>query len=61
MTAKGEVARAVVNESLARKMKEKYPELDISVAVSFTQFQSWLLRSDHEALRDSLNRWISEK
>ncbi len=60
LTAKGEVPRAVVNQSLAARMQSRYPELDMSVAVSFTQFQSWLLRRGNEPLRDSLNLWISE-
>lgn len=60
LTAKGELPRAVINESVARKMRERYPDLDISVAVSFTQFQSWLLRHDRTDLRDSINSWISQ-
>lgn len=60
LTAKGEIPRAVVNESLARKMQEMYPEIDITVAVSFTQFQSWLLRGDRTGLRDSINSWIAD-
>lgn len=60
MTVTGEIPRAVINESLARKMQARYPQLDISVAVSFTQFQSWLVRLDRPSLRDSLNTWIAE-
>lgn len=61
LTAEGEIPRAVVNESLAKKMQATHHTLDFSVAVSFTQFQSWLLRRDRESLRDSINAWIAEK
>lgn len=59
MTALGRIPRAVVSESVADKLLSRYPTLDKSVAISFTQFQSWALRPDDTALCDSLNRWLS--
>ena len=58
LTATGEIPRAVVSERIARRVAADYPQLDISVPVSFNQFQSWAVGD--EALRDSLNRWIEE-
>jgi len=44
LTATGEIERAVINDRIARAMAVDYPDIDISTAVSFTQFQSWLMR-----------------
>lgn len=59
LVATGRLPRAVVSESLARRMKEKlYPDLDISTPVSFTQFQSWIVNPSDKKLVDSLNARI---
>lgn len=50
LTATGEIDRAVVNEKIAKAMAADYPDIDISTGVTFTQFQSWLLRRDETAL-----------
>ncbi|MCM1028444.1 MAG: transporter substrate-binding domain-containing protein [Pseudoflavonifractor sp.] len=50
LTATGEIDRAVVNERIARAMAAEYPDVDISTAVSFTQFQSWLMRRNDKKL-----------
>lgn len=55
MTAVGDIPRAVVNEKVARAIAGDYPRVDISTAISFTQFQSWLMRNDNPALTDSIN------
>ena len=60
LTALGEIKQAVVNESVARKLAAEYPQIDISTPISLNQFQPWLLAKDKTALRDSLNRWITE-
>lgn len=46
MTALGEIDLSVVNSRVATSVASDYPDLDISTAISFTQFQSWLMRSD---------------
>lgn len=56
--AAGEIKYAVVNQSIARIMAEKVPGLDISIDISLSQFQAWVLRKNNQALCDSLNRWI---
>ncbi|MDE6396984.1 MAG: transporter substrate-binding domain-containing protein, partial [Muribaculaceae bacterium] len=61
LVAKGRIPRAVVNERVASKMKKmKYHQLDYSVPVSFTQFQTWALSKDNEALRDTINAWLAD-
>lgn len=58
LVAIGDIPAAVVNERIARSMAARYPRLDLSVDISFTQFQSWVVAKRHEALRDSLNVWL---
>lgn len=58
LTATGEIPRAVVDEATARRMAEHYDRLDVTVPVSFNQFQSWAI--GRESLRDSFNLWLDE-
>ncbi|MDE6109703.1 MAG: transporter substrate-binding domain-containing protein [Muribaculaceae bacterium] len=58
LTASGEIPRAVVDEATARRIASHYDRLDISVPVSFNQFQSWAV--GRESLRDSFNLWLDE-
>ncbi len=60
LTATGEIKQAVVNEAVARRLAEQYPNIDISTPISLSQFQPWMLNKDKAALRDSLNVWIAE-
>ncbi len=59
MTAIGEIKQAVVSERLARRMALDYDSLDISTAISFNQFQSWIVTPGDTALLDSVNVWLS--
>ena len=58
LTAVGEIPRAVINERVARALVSDYPDVDISTAVSFTQFQSWLMRKDDAVALDSINAML---
>ena len=58
MVATGDIDFAVINESIAGRMIKRYPLLDISTAISFSQFQALTLRKTDVALCDSLNLWI---
>ena len=57
MVSSGEIRYAVVNRSIARAMTPRLPNLDRSVAISLSQFQSWIVDKDRRSLCDSLNRW----
>lgn len=50
LAATGEIPRAVVTERTAKSLIDYYPEADISTAVSFTQFQRWLLSPEDSIL-----------
>lgn len=59
LTAIGEIPRAVVNRATAESLHSRYPNLDLSVDISFNQFQSWALAPRDTLLRDTLNQWLS--
>lgn len=58
MVSSGEIDHAVVNEQTARKMAARLGNIDISTAVSFNQFQPWLLRTQDSLLRIRLDSLI---
>ena len=39
-------------------MAKKLPKLDVSVDISLSQFQAWVLRKDNQQLCDSINNWL---
>lgn len=59
MTATGDIPCAVVGESTARALSDSFPQLHVSTAVSFTQFQAWMTRRDDLALRQRLDTLIT--
>ena len=60
MVAGGEIRYAVVNRSIARAMGSRLPNLDRSLAISLSQFQSWIVAKRRQGLRDSLDRWHNQ-
>ena len=56
--AKGDIDFAVCDQQSAKKMKERFPQIDISTDISFTQLQSWAIRKESPILLDSLNLWL---
>ena len=57
MVSAGEIRYAVVNRSIARAMAARLPNIDRSVAISLSQFQSWMVNKHRQSLCDSLNMW----
>lgn len=60
LVALGELPNAVVNRHMATIMQQDYPQLDLSVEISFNQFQSWLLNYKDSILCDTINAWIGD-
>ena len=60
MVSGGEIRYAVVNRSIARAMSSRLPNLDRSVAISLSQFQSWMVAKNRHGLCDSLNAWHNQ-
>lgn len=58
-TALGEVKHSVLSERAAKRVKDVYPDLDISTPISFDQFQCWAAAPGDSALVDTLNNWMN--
>lgn len=59
LVAQGEKGRTVVNEGLARRMKDLYySELDIDTPVGFNQLQCWIVSEREPGLAADMDRWI---
>lgn len=58
MVATGDIKYAVINESIAKKLAASHPNVDVSKAISFTQFQSLTLDKGNKQLCDKLNECI---
>ena len=58
LVAHGDIDYAVCDESIARTALDSLPQIDISVAIGFTQFHSWAVSKQSTALLDSLNSWL---
>ncbi len=58
MTSIGEIDNVVVNEQVAKAIASDYPNLDLSLSLSFNQFQSWAVAKRDSVLLDSLNLYI---
>ena len=54
----GEIDYAVINESTAKQLAVRYPDVNIDTGISFTQFQSMIIRKDNQELCDSVNSWL---
>lgn len=56
--ASGTLPLAVVNERIAKKIKEKYPDLQFENSVSFTQFQVWVFNDKDTLILNKFNTWF---
>lgn len=60
LVAKGDLDYTVCNYKLAKKVGAKYPQLDYSTAISFSQMQAWAVNKESERLLEKLNQWIDK-
>lgn len=55
----GQIAYTIANEHVARLNRTYFRNIDIGLALSFSQRSSWAVRSDMPVLADSLNSWFA--
>lgn len=60
MVAQKEIDYTVADEYIAKLNKTYYRNIDISLAVSFEQRLSWIVRKDSPQLADSLDVWFTQ-
>ena len=58
MVARGEIEYAVGDLETVKLLSSRFPEIDYSTDITFTQLQSWALRLSSPALLDSINCWL---
>ncbi len=59
MVSQDEIPLTIVDSDIARINKTYYPNLDISLEVSFPQKASWGVASGNAWLADSINAWFA--
>lgn len=59
MVSRGEIPLTIVDSDVARINKTYYPDLDITLPVSFSQRSAWGVGLDHQWLADSINEWLA--
>lgn len=60
LVAHGDIDYTVCNESIARSAADSLPQIDLSTAISFTQFYAWAVSKHSPVLLDSLNTWLEQ-
>lgn len=58
MVAHGDIDYAVCDERIARTLQKDFPQLDMEMPISFTQFYSWGVSKESTSLLDTLNVWL---
>ena len=61
MVADGEIPLTIVDSDIAHLDHSYYPNIDISLEISFPQRSSWAVRKSDKWLADSINKWAGQK
>lgn len=59
LVAHGDIDYAVCDENIAQSAADSLPQINVSTAISFTQFYSWAVNQESPVLLDSLNQWLN--
>lgn len=60
MVSKGEIPLTVVDNNIARLNSTYYPDIDVSLRISFPQRSAWAVTPGHEWLGDSIDAWLEQ-
>ncbi len=60
MVSEGKIPLTVVDSDIARLNMTYYPDLDISLPVSFEQRSAWAVAPDNDKLAESVDKWFGE-
>lgn len=61
MVQDGEIPLTVVDSDIARINKTYYPDLDITMEISFPQRSAWAVRNSDQWLADSIDAWFNSE
>lgn len=59
LVAHGDLDYAVCDEKTVRAAIDSLPQLDVHVAIGFTQLYAWGVSKESHALMDSINTWLA--
>ncbi|MCM1448852.1 MAG: transglycosylase SLT domain-containing protein [Clostridiales bacterium] len=59
MVSDGTLPLTVIDSDIARLNRTYYPNLDVTLALSFPQRSAWAVSPRHQWLADSIDEWIS--
>lgn len=59
LVAHGDLDYAVCDEQTVRAVIDSLPQLDVHVAIGFTQLYAWGVSKESHALMDSINTWLT--
>jgi membrane-bound lytic murein transglycosylase F len=60
LVAIGKIKYTICDEQLARKLKINYPNIDVSLPISFAQQQAWAVHSQSPKLLKKLNDFLAD-
>jgi len=60
MVAIGKIKLTICDEQFAQKLKLKYPNIDVSLPVSFSQQQAWVVHPGSPKLLEKLNEFLDD-
>ena len=60
LVANKDIDYMVCDEHIAKAAQKDFPDLDFSLAISFTQFYAWGVNKHSPVLLDTLNHWIDQ-
>lgn len=61
MVSDGEIPLTVVDSDIAGLNKSYYPNIDVSLQVSFPQRSAWAVSSSNKWLADTINAWATQE
>ncbi|MDE6403727.1 MAG: transglycosylase SLT domain-containing protein, partial [Muribaculaceae bacterium] len=61
MVSDGTIPLTVIDSDIARLNRTYYPNLDVSLALSFPQRSAWGVSPDNRWLADSIDSWLSDE
>lgn len=60
MVSKGQIKNTICDEQFAQKLKLKYPNIDVSLPIGFTQQQAWAVSPKSPKLQQELNDFLTD-
>ena len=60
LVANGKIKLTICDEQFAKKLKLKYPNIDVSLPISFAQEKAWAVHPDSPELLESLNEFLED-